>query len=334
LIVCRTPFRVSFFGGGTDYPVWYQEHGGKVVGTTIQQYGYVAVQSPLPLFDYQFHLRYSTDERVNTVADIQHPSIRECLNYLHMFTALDLTYTGDLPAMSGMGTSSAFTVGCLHALHSLRNEMITPHRLALEALEIEHFYIKEAVGSQDQILTAHGGLRTVEFGPEIHDYKTAPLIVYPATIDKLESWLMMIFTGFQRRASKIAQVQIDETPHKKGELFRIAELTNDAIETLSRPAFDIVWFGKLLDEAWKVKRTITDRITNPNIDDIYRKAKRAGAIGARLMGAGSGGFFLLCAHPERHHAIKEALRPLVSIPFRMDKQGSSIVMYNPAAEAA
>jgi D-glycero-alpha-D-manno-heptose-7-phosphate kinase len=329
LIISRTPFRVSFFGGGTDYPAWYTEHGGMVVATTIKQYGYIAIQIPPPLFPYKYQLRYIQDERVNNVEDIDHPSIRECIKYLGITSRLDLVYTSDLPSMSGMGTSSAFTVGCLHALHALEGRMVSKDDLAAEALEVEQVRIKEAVGSQDQILAAHGGPRIIEFGPNREDYSTRPLYISPEVKDILEDWLLLAFTKFQRKASDVASVQIAATPHRVAELTALYDLTKEASNLMCNGNFEIGQFGKLLGEGWRIKKSLTHKITNKDINDIHDTVMSQGAIGCKLSGAGSGGFMLICAPPDRHQAIRDAVEPLSVIPFEIESRGSEIILYQP-----
>lgn len=335
MVISRTPFRISLFGGGTDYPVWYTEHGGRVLGMTIKHYGYVVCQPVQPFWAHQYVVRYSKVERVATVEEIEHPAVRVCLQYLNIPHGVEVTYSSDLPAMSGMGTSSAFTVGLLHALHGMRGEMVGAEDLALEALEIEQDVLKEAVGSQDQVWAAFGGLRVIDFGPGPNDLVVRPVLIPPARIRELEQHLMLVFTGIQRQASVVAAEQIAATPTKVRELSIMQQLVEAALQVLCRSKAPMVALGALLHESWELKRSLTPHISTPEIDAIYQRALRAGAAGGKLGGAGSGGFLLLCIPPEKREQVQWALTadpehpPLICLPVEMEPTGSQIIHYEP-----
>lgn len=327
MIITRTPFRISFFGGGTDYPVYYKEHGGTVLSTTINKYCYINCRYLPPFFPYKYRIRYTVREETQTVSEIKHPTVRECLRFLNIDRGIEMVHTSDIPAQSGIGSSSSFTVGFLNALYAINGKMSTKRQLAREAIHIEQNIVKENVGSQDQVAAAFGGLNKIEFGGAKEFY------VYPITIDNgklnlIQDHLMLFFTGFARNASDIAGEQIKKTSDKKKELQAMVEMVEEAINILNRDSDDITDFGKLLHESWKIKRGLTDLITTSQIDDIYEAARNAGAIGGKLCGAGGGGFLLIFAEPEIQPKIKEKLHNLLYVPFRFDNLGSQIVMYS------
>ena len=286
MIITRTPFRISFFGGGTDYPVWYRENPGAVLSTTINKYCYINTRYLPPFFPYKFRIRYTTREETDTIEQIKHPSVRECINFMGVENGIEMVHTGDIPAQSGMGSSSAFTVGFLHSLYALLGRMVSKRQLAREAIHIEQNIIKENVGSQDQVASAFGGLNKIEFGK-----------------------------------------QIKETPNRKKELEAMLEMVGEGIDILSSPGRDIDDFGKLLNESWKLKRFLTDKITTPHIDEMYNAAMAAGAEGGKLLGAGGGGFLLIFADPEIQPKIKAALDDLLYVPFSFETLGTQVVHY-------
>lgn len=326
MIITRTPFRISFFGGGTDYPVWYKENGGTVISTTINKYCYISCRYLPPFFDYNYRIRYSFREEVKCVSEIKHPSVRECLKFLNLEKGIEMVHTSDIPAQSGIGSSSAFTVGFLNALYALTGKMVTKRQLARDAIHVEQDLIKESVGSQDQVAASFGGLNKIEFRAE-KDFYVQPIIITQEKLNLLQNHLMLFFTHFSRNASDIANEQIKKTPEKKIELKIMMEMVEHAIEILNGNSHDIKDFGKLLHESWKIKRTITNLITNGKIDAIYETALRAGALGGKLLGAGGGGFILFFAPPECQQAIKEKLKDLLHVPFRFEKLGSHVILY-------
>lgn len=328
MIISRTPFRISFFGGGTDYPAFYDKHGGAVLSTSINKYCYIICRYLPPFFDYNYRIRYSRQEEVQTIEEIEHPSVRECLNFTNLDHGVEIQHNADLPAMSGLGSSSAFTVGLLNALYALQGKMISKRQLALDAIHVEQDRIKENVGSQDQTITAFGGFNKIEFGG------TQKIAVNPVTVDLekqdfLQSHLMLYFTGYPRHASSIAAEQIRITPEKTLELKAMLEMVEEAVSILNSSTERYVELGKLLHESWMVKRNLTKSITNSCIDDIYQIAMESGAVGGKLLGAGGGGFMLFFVKPELQRNVREKLRELLYVPFRFHNLGSQIIYYAP-----
>ena len=327
MIITRTPFRISFFGGGTDYPVWYRGHGGAVLSTTINKYCYINCRYLPPFFPYQYRIRYTVREETQNISEIKHPTVRECLKFLNIDRGIEMVHTSDIPAQSGVGSSSSFTVGFLNALYALTGKMSTKRQLAREAIHVEQNIVKENVGSQDQVAASFGGLNKIEFGGDKEFY------VYPVTITKekldlLQSHMILVFTGFQRNATDVAGEQIKKTSEKRIELKAMMEMVDEAVNILNGNSDDLKDFGKLLHESWKIKRGLTSLISNSNIDDIYQAALNAGALGGKLTGAGGGGFMLLFASPEYHSRIKERLKDFLFVPFSFEQLGSQVVLYS------
>ena len=329
MIITRTPFRISFFGGGTDYPVYYKEHGGAVLSVTINKYCYVTCRYLPPFFDHKFRIRYSLREETNEIDDIKHPSVRECLKFVGIDRGIEMVHTSDIPAMSGIGSSSSFTVGFLNALYSLQGKMVTKRELAYRAMYVEQNLIGENVGSQDQIAAAFGGFNKIEFGGTEKHFTVYPVTLTNGKMDLIQDHLMLFFTGFSRNASDIAGEQLRMIPHKKRELQAMMELVDAAINVLNRDSEDIDEFGKLLHEGWTIKKNLTNLISTGEIDDIYDAALRAGALGGKILGAGGGGFILFFVKPELQYYVKEKLRKLLYVPFRFQNLGSQIVYYAP-----
>ena len=327
MIITRTPFRVSFFGGGTDYPVWYRENGGRVISTTIDKYCYVTLRELPPFFKYEHLLRYFEREEVNTIDEIKHPSIRECLKYLDMNKSIELVHHADLPAQSGLGSSSTFTVGLLMAGYALNNQMRTKSQLAHDAIEIEQRRIGEAVGSQDQTAAAFGGFNRINFGG-YRELEVTPLTISTEKMRNLQDHLILFFTGFSRNASDIAQKQIENTSSKTKELDIMVELCKEAEELLVSSENGFLEWGELLNEQWKVKKSMTNLITNSKIDEMYDEGIRSGALGGKLLGAGGGGFILFLVPPEKQEQIKVNLSSILHVPFNFDFSGSQIVYYS------
>lgn len=328
MIICRTPFRISFFGGGTDYPVWYQEEGGAVLATTINKYSYITCRYLPPFFEHKSRIAYSRIELVKTNDEIKHPAVRGVLQHLKIDQGIEIHHDGDLPSRTGLGSSSAFTVGLLHALKALRQLMPTKMELAKEAIKVEQEILKENVGCQDQVMAAYGGLCRLDFRPD-HEIHVTPMILSQERLRHFQEHLLLYFTGFSRNASEIAQEQIESTRQRKTELRAIYETVEEGVSILARSG-DLADFGLLLHEAWKIKRSLTSKISTPVIDEIYETAKWAGAMGGKLLGAGGGGFLLLFAKPEEHPRIKEALRGLLRVPFSFEGIGSQIIFYQPS----
>jgi len=323
MIITKTPFRISFFGGGTDYPVWYREHGGAVLSTAINHYSYISTRYLSPFFPYKFQIRYRKQEETKTVSEIQHPSVRECLKFMDIQRGIEMVYASDIPALSGVGSSSAFTVGFLHSLYALTGKKVSKKQLALDAIHVEQDLIGERVGSQDQVAVAIGGLNQIDFSGE-HDIDIKPLAIDQKKLQFLQDHLMLFFTGFSRRASDIAQEQIKQTPKKTHELQKMQGMVAEAVDILKGNTACLDDFGKLLHESWKLKRSLTHLISTDTIDTMYETALQAGALGGKLCGAGGGGFLLLFAHPETHSRIKEQLG-LLHVPFSFESLGSQII---------
>lgn len=326
MIITRTPFRISFFGGGTDYPLWHNDNRGAVLSTSINKYCYITCRYLPPFFPYKYRIRYTLREEAQDISEIKHPSVRECLNFLKIDDGIEMVHTSDLPAQSGIGSSSAFTVGFLNALYALLGKMVSKRQLALEAIHIEQDLIGENVGSQDQVAVAFGGLNKIEFGG------TRKFFVYPMTVSQeklvyLQSCLMLFFTGFSRNASIIAGEQIRNIPKKAKEMEVMARMVDAAADILNGSNNDINEFGKLLHESWKVKRGLSKFITTNEVDAIYDTALRSGALGGKLLGAGGGGFILFFALPECQEGIKEKLKKLLYVPFQFENLGSHTVLY-------
>lgn len=325
MIISRTPFRISFFGGGTDYPVWFREHGGAVLATTIDKYCYISCRYLPPFFEHRTRIAYSRIEQAKTNAEIEHPAVRGVLQYLNISHGLEIHHDGDLPARTGLGSSSSFTVGLLHSLYALQHTMPSKSELAHAAIHVEQEVLQEAVGCQDQVLAAHGGLCRVNFFQN-GEIGYTPIVMKPDRLAAFQDHLLLYFTGFSRTASEIAKEQIERTKHRRVELFAMVQMVQEGVSILTGDR-DLSEFGDLLHEAWMVKRRLTSKITTPMIDEIYEAAKGAGAFGGKLLGAGGGGFMLFFARPETHARIRAALPGLLQVPFRFEGLGSQIVFY-------
>lgn len=327
MIISRTPFRISFLGGGTDYPAWFKENGGAVLATTFNKYCYISCRLLPPFFEYKHRLVYSKVETVNETRDIEHPAIRATLEFMNTRQGLEIHHDGDLPARTGLGSSSSFTVGMLHSLYALNGIMPTKERLFSEAIHIEKDVLKENVGCQDQILAAVGGLNKIEFLDE-NDFRATPITITREKVENFQDHLMLFFTGISRYASEIAKKKIENISKKKKELILMREMVDEGMDILSGSG-SITPFGKLLHESWMLKRSLADNISSSYIDDIYDSACQSGAIGGKLLGAGGGGFLLLFARPEDQPAIRKRLKNLHCIPFEFETQGSQIIVYQP-----
>lgn len=328
MIISRTPYRISFFGGGTDYAEWYKEHGGAVLATTINKYSYITCRYLPPFFEHKYRIVWSKSELTQNISEIQHPSVRETLKFMGINRGVEIHHVGDLPARTGLGSSSSFTVGLTHALYALNGKMVTKRHLALDAIHIEREILKENVGAQDQTSAAFGGFNKIDFGGE-QQILVHPITLSPKKCQNLQDHLMLFFTGFSRTASEIAGEQIKQTPHKKNELHKMREMVDEAINILNGGESDIRDFGRLLHENWMIKRSLTDKISTPQIDKIYNDALEAGALGGKLLGAGGGGFILFFVEPEFQPAIKEKLKKLLYVPFKFENIGSQIIYYAP-----
>lgn len=327
MIISRTPHRISFFGGGTDYPSWYLEHGGKVLGAAINKYCYITCRELPPFFKHRHRIAYSRVETVNHIDEIQHPSVKCTLKDLGIQKGLEIHHDGDIPALSGMGSSSAFTVGLIKTLYALEGRLILKEELSLKAIHIEQEIIKENVGSQDQVWAAYGGLNTIEF------LRNGRIIVEPVIMNEerlraFEARFMLFYTGRARYASEIAKEQIDNTSRNKRDLHEIRRLVDEAEEILTSGG-EFTDFGRLLNETWLLKKKLSQKITSPEIDELYAIAIRNGAVGGKLLGAGNGGFMVFYVEPADQKRVREALAGFLHVPFRFDFNGSEIMVYKP-----
>lgn len=323
MIISRTPYRISFFGGGTDYPDWYRKHGGTVLATTINKYCYLSVRYLPPFFWHKFRIVYSNVEMCNEIDEIAHPAVREIIRYLKIKRGLEIHHDGDLPARSGLGSSSAFTVGLLHALYALKGRMPDRQQLAKESIHIEQRVIKEFVGSQDQILAAHGGFNHITFHKN-GEIKLRPVTISSKRIKELEGNLMLFYTGIPRTASTVAQSFVEKIDNKKKQLSIMQDSVEKAISILTGKN-DIRNFGELLNEFWLLKRSLSTQVSNSAIDEIYKKSLASGAIGGKLIGAGGGGFLLLFVPPKNQKRVRDKLHKLIHVPFKFEQYGSQII---------
>ena len=328
MIISRTPFRVSFFGGGTDYPQWYREHGGAVLATTIDKYCYISVRELPPFFEHRFRVVYSIVENVQQTADIKHPAVRAVLEWMQVEAGLEIHHDGDLPARAGLGSSSAFTTGLINAIHALEGRRVSQEELANEALHVEQDVINEPVGSQDQLSAAFGGFNHITFRQD-GSYQVNPLIVPRTRLELLQDHLMLLFTGISRLSTEVAAVTIANLPQRETALQQMQQMVDQGIAILASPAVEITDFGRLLHESWLLKRSLADRVSSASIDDMYSAARAEGAIGGKILGAGGGGFLLLFVKPEDRARVRERLKTFIDVPFRFESSGSRIVLYQP-----
>ena len=328
MIITSTPLRISFFGGGTDYPVWYREHGGSVLSTTIDKSCFITCRWLPPFFEYHSRISYTKVENVATNSSIQHPSVRACLEHLGIHEGVEIHHIADLPARTGLGTSSAFTVGLLLGLYALKNQMRDKRTLAAEAIHVEQDLLKEAVGAQDQVSAAYGGFNRIHFQRD-DSIEVKRVLTSQHRLRELEQNLALFFTGFSRTASEIAQEQLKVTPNKTKELNAMLQMVDEAEEIVVNPNRNISEFGDLLHESWKIKRSLTQKISTPEIDEIYEAGLDAGARGGKLLGAGGGGFMLFFVPPEKRAALRQRLKKLLCVPFNFSTKGSEVVVYEP-----
>ena len=325
MIITQTPFRMSFFGGGTDFPGFYRDHGGAVLPTTFDKYCYVNVRHLPRFFDYTTELSYAKTERVTDVEAIEHPAIREAMKMLDMHE-IRLTYEADLPARSGLGTSSSFAVGMLNAFYALKGKYADKRKLADNAIYLERVLCKESGGVQDQIAASFGGFNKISFNAD--GYTVSPVIISPERKLRLNDNLMLFFTGFSRFSSDI-QVEAEKSlKSKEAQLLEMLQLVDEAEQVLTSKT-DLTEFGKLLDYTWKLKRGITSKVSTDSIDAIYNKAIKAGATGGKLLGAGGGGFLLFYVETEKQKNVLEALNNLLYVPFEFETAGTQVIHYTP-----
>ena len=326
MILSRTPHRISFFGGGTDYPEYYLEYGGRTLGVTIDKYSYLNLRTLPPFFDYKHRIVYSKQENVKSADDIVHPSVRETFKYFKVKNGISIHHDGDIPARSGMGSSSAFTVGLVHALHALNGEIISKELLTKEAIHIEQNLIKENVGSQDQAFAAYGGLNVIEF-LQNGEISVQPVIMKGERLKNFQHNTMLFFSGLSRTASEIVQEQREKTSINIDNLNKMKSLVEEAYNILTDEKRELREFGELLNTTWELKKSLSSKITNTEIDAMYIKALDAGAIGGKLLGAGGGGFMAFYVEKENQTRVIDALDGYLHIPFNFDFEGSKIVVY-------
>lgn len=326
MIITKTPFRMSFFGGGTDMESFFTENGGSVISTTFDKYCYVNVRHLPRFFDYSTELSYSKTERVTSVDDIQHPAIRNAMKFLDMHE-LRLTYEADLPARSGLGTSSSFAVGMLNAFYALKGKYADKKKLADEAIYLERVLCEEAGGWQDQIAASFGGFNRINFGPD--GYEVLPIIISPERKKQLNNNLMMFFTGFVRFSSDVQKKNNVTAEEKKVQLKEMLSLVDKAENILIDKNTDLDEFGRLLDYTWKLKKQTGSAISTSDIDKYYEKGIQAGALGGKLLGAGGGGFLVFYVQPEKQEAVINAMSDLMHIPFEFEDGGTRVIHYSP-----
>jgi D-glycero-alpha-D-manno-heptose-7-phosphate kinase len=325
MIITRTPLRVSFFGGGTDYPTWFREHGGAVLSTTIDKYLYLHVRYLPPFFDFKSRIVWSQIEQVQSASEIKHPAIRGILEWMKIHEGVEVLHHGDLPARTGLGSSSSFTVGLLHALHAMRGELVSKRVLAEEAIYVEQSVLRENVGVQDQIASAYGGLNRVDIRPDA-SFEVVPLVVQAERLASLQDHLLLIYTGLSRHASEIAAEQVATMGDKTAEMKAMRTMVDDGEKILAGTS-SLRDFGRLLDEAWQRKRSLSSKIAPTMVNEMYDAARKAGADGGKLLGAGGGGFMLIFVQPEKRAAVLRSLEKLLPVPFKFERGGTQLVLY-------
>lgn len=321
MIISRTPFRISFFGGSTDFPAYYKDHKTAVIATSIDKYCYLNCRYFPPFFPHKYQINYSKIERINNIEEIIHPSVRETLRFMKINQGVAIQYDSDLPARAGLGTSSSFTVGLVHDLYALKGKMATKRQLAEDAIHIEQNMIGENVGSQDQITAAFGGFNKIVF--EKGNFQVHPLTI---NTDYFQEHLMLFFTGFSRLSSEVQGEHVQKLKKNEEHFQRMYEMVEKAMKILNRN--DFTDFGRLLHEHWLIKRKLTNKVTTPMIDKIYEKARNAGALGGKILGAGGGGFMLFFVEPKKQEQVRKALRNLLYVPFKFENLGSMIIHYS------
>lgn len=327
MIITRTPYRISFFGGGTDFPAYYEKHGGCVLSATINKYSHLHCRVLPPFFDHNYCIRYFQTERVRSIEEIQHPSVRECLRYLSFPRPLEILHSGDIPAMSGIGSSSSFTVGLLLALHGLAGRMVTKRELAWQAMLIEQELIGECVGSQDQFAAAFGGFNRIDFNSG-NQIVLSPIIMDGDRMERLQDSLLFCFSGIARYSFEIQKEMVSHLAEKGRELTRMKELVDEAQRVLTSPVSDLDDFGRLLDQAWQIKRRLSSKVSSGLLDNLYETALRAGALGGKVCGAGGGGFMVFYVPIDKKQAVTEALNKTLQVPMQFEHLGAHVIFYS------
>lgn len=329
MIISRTPFRISFFGGGTDYRAWCDSEPGAVLSTTIDKYCYLTCRVLPPFFDVKFRVVWSHIETVSRISEILHPAVRECLRMLEFDeeTGLEIHHQGDLPARAGMGSSSSFAVGLIKALMALRGKIVSKSQLAAMAIDLEQERLRDNVGAQDQVAAAYGGLNLIHFEPGGR-FRVEAVPLPAVRLQQLQDRLMLFYTGSSRLASEVAAGIVRNLPSKKPELRRVRAMVDEALAILTGGG-DLDDFGRLLDENWRIKRALSSGVTNPTIDHAYEVARAHGAIGGKLLGAGGAGFMVFYVPEDRRASVAQALHPCLHVRFKFEQEGSVLVHYEP-----
>ncbi len=325
MILSKTPYRISFFGGGTDHPEWYESHGGAVISTTIDKFCYISSRILPPFFDHKYRLVYSNIELVDDIAEIEHPSIKGVLEWLKAKDGLEIQYNGDLPARSGMGSSSAFTVGLLNSMRALQGHTYSKRNLASDAITVERKVIRETVGTQDQVAAAYGGFNLIKFGGK-DKFTVQPLVNESQKLNILETHFLLFFSGVQRNSTEIESDKIGNLNKNVSVYENLQQSTKDAQKLIQAENLVISDLGKLMDECWRLKKQLSTQVSLPIVDEAYQKALSLGALGGKLLGAGGGGFLLFIAKPEDHEKIIQGLKHFIHVPFKFGSAGSKIVV--------
>jgi D-glycero-alpha-D-manno-heptose-7-phosphate kinase len=326
MIISRTPYRISFFGGGTDYPAWYRQHGGAVLAATINKYCYLTCRYLPPFFEHRIRVVYSKIESCHKVDEIMHPSARESLRYLKINRGIEIHHDGDLPGRSGMGSSSAFTVGLLNALHALQGRVVGKKQLAEQSIHLEQEVLKETVGSQDQVCAAYGGLNRITF-LQNGNFLVQPMTLTHERLEQLNSHLMLFYTGIKRTASDVASSYAVSMEERASLLTRMYDYVEQSC-TILNSGQSLAAFGELLHQAWQAKRALSNKVSNARVDALYDEARKAGAVGGKLLGAGGGGFILLFVPPEKQAKVRKQLNRLIEAPFEFEFSGSQIIFFD------
>ncbi len=327
MIITKTPYRMSFFGGGTDYPEHYLEHGGAVIATSINKYCYISCRALPPFFDHKYRIAYSKIETTRNVDEIRHPAVKGVFKYLGIEDGLEVQHHGDLPARSGLGSSSSFTAGLLHSIHALNGKMISKFNLAMQTIDVEQNVIGEKVGSQDQVSAAVGGFNQINFDQD-GSITVKPVVMTKERKEALNDHLLMFFSGISRDSQSITEQKIANIKKKTPHMLELGKMVEDSLSIINSKSC-ISEFGRLLHEAWVLKRSISRNISTNLLDSIYQTARENGALGGKVLGAGGGGFMVIFAPPEEHAKIKHALSHLVHVPFKFETGGSTVCMYEP-----
>jgi D-glycero-alpha-D-manno-heptose-7-phosphate kinase len=326
MIISRTPYRISFFGGGTDYPAWYRQHGGAVLAATINKYCYLTCRYLPPFFEHRIRVVYSKIESCQSLDEITHPSVRESLRYLKIERGMEIHHDGDLPGRSGMGSSSAFTVGLLNALHALHGRAVGKKQLAEQSIHLEQEVLKETVGSQDQVCATYGGLNRISF-LQNGGFTVQPMTLTQERLAELNSHLMLFYTGIKRTASEVASSYAAGMEERATLLTRMHDYVEQSCAILNSDK-DLTAFGELLHQAWQAKRAMSDKVSNARVDALFDEARKAGAIGGKLLGAGGGGFILLFVPPAKQAKVRQQFTRLIEVPFEFEFSGSQIIFFD------